>query len=103
MALEDCEDAYGFPPYADLEPFLTRWAGRDLRPDERQIIAAALGDQPTTLIRREARDWWSRIGELYLWNGSQHPNGTHPNGTHPNGSHPNGTTSRSVAAAPESA
>ena len=68
MALEDCEDAYGFPPYAALEPFLTTSDGRDLRPEEQQIIADGLGTRPTTLIRRQARDWWSRIGELYVWN-----------------------------------
>jgi hypothetical protein len=75
MALEDCEDAYGFPPYAHLEPFLTTWGGRDLRPAEQQIIAAALGDRPTMLIRREARDWWQRIGELYVWNNGKHTDG----------------------------
>jgi dolichol-phosphate mannosyltransferase len=66
-AIEDCEDAYGFPPYAALEPFLSSCNGRDLRRAEQQIIATALGDRPTTLIRRQARDWWSRIGELYVW------------------------------------
>jgi dolichol-phosphate mannosyltransferase len=64
MALDDCADAYGFPPYAELEPFLTTCWGRDLRPEERDIIASGLADQPATLIRREARDWWSRIREL---------------------------------------
>lgn len=71
LALEDCEDAYGFPPYAALEPFLTTCDGRNLRPEEQQIIADGLGTRPTTLIRRQARDWWARIGELSVW--SRHP------------------------------
>jgi dolichol-phosphate mannosyltransferase len=93
MALEDCEDAYGFPPYAALEPFLTTCGGRDLRPEEQQIIADGLGTRPTTLIRREARDWWSRIGELYALNrytpdheqrkGTQSTNGTGSTGHGP--------------------
>jgi hypothetical protein len=65
MAREDCEDAYGFPPYADLEPFLISANGGNLRPAEDAIIAHGLSSCPTLLIRREARDWWWRISELY--------------------------------------
>jgi hypothetical protein len=66
MALEDCEDAYGFPPYREMEPFLTTWNGQDLRPIERRIIGGALATCPTRLIRREGRDWWARVIELYV-------------------------------------
>jgi putative flippase GtrA len=66
IALEDCEDAYGFPPYRELEPALTTWGGEDLRKRERQIIAQALQRCPTTLVSRRRRDWSARIAELYV-------------------------------------
>jgi hypothetical protein len=66
IALEDCEDAYGFPPYRALEPILTTWGGQDLRELERQIIAHALERCPTTLVSRRRRDWGKRIAELYV-------------------------------------
>jgi dolichol-phosphate mannosyltransferase len=66
MALEDCEDAYGFPPYRALEPFLTTMGGRDLREAERHILRQALGGCPTTVISRRQRNWWPRIVELYV-------------------------------------
>jgi dolichol-phosphate mannosyltransferase len=66
IALEDCEDAYGFPPYRELEPLLTTWGGEDLRTRERQIIAQALEHCPTTLVSRRRRDWGARIAELFV-------------------------------------
>jgi dolichol-phosphate mannosyltransferase len=66
IALEDCEDAYGFPPYRELEPVLATWGGQDLRHRERQIIAQALEHCPTTLVSRRRRDWGARIAELFV-------------------------------------
>jgi len=62
--LRNCEDAYGFPPYAALAPFLYFWNGEDLRRMEREIIAEALAGCPATLIRRQTRDWWQQLPAL---------------------------------------
>ncbi len=57
-------DAYGFPPYSALEPFLCRTEAVDLRARERQIVARALGERPARCIRRRSMDWARRIAEL---------------------------------------
>jgi dolichol-phosphate mannosyltransferase len=56
--LTNCADAYGFPPYAQIEGFLHGGNGRDLRADERAIIAAALAGVRTTLLQSRTMDWW---------------------------------------------
>jgi dolichol-phosphate mannosyltransferase len=63
-ALANCDDAYGFPPYRELEPFLTIWDGQDLRATERRMIGEALGRCATTLVRSQSYNWWPRIAEL---------------------------------------
>jgi len=62
--LSNCEDAYGFPPYAALAPFLYFWNGEDLRIMERDIIKEALASCPATLIRSQTRSWWERVPSL---------------------------------------
>jgi hypothetical protein len=62
--LRNCEDAYGFPPYAQLAPFLYSWNGEDLRITERDIISQALAGCPATLIRSQTRNWWERLPAL---------------------------------------
>jgi putative flippase GtrA len=62
--LRNCEDAYGFPPYAQLAPFLYSWNGEDLRGIERDIISQALAGCPATLIRSQTRNWWERLPAL---------------------------------------
>ncbi len=70
--LSNCEDAYGFPPYASIEGFLRSRNGTDLRDVEREIVALALGGLPATLLRSETMDWWLRLpGVVNDWNG--HP------------------------------
>jgi dolichol-phosphate mannosyltransferase len=59
--LENCADAYGFPPYHAIEHFLNNGGGRDLRIDERQIIADALDGVGTTLLRSSTMDWWREL------------------------------------------
>lgn len=59
--LENCEDAYGFPPYRAIEGFLHSYDGKDLKRAEREIIASALGDRPATLLESETMDWWERL------------------------------------------
>ena len=64
ILLSNCEDAYGFPPYAALEPFLYFWNGDYLRIMESDIIKEALASCPATLIRSETRSWWERLPSL---------------------------------------
>ncbi|MGB0388025.1 MAG: glycosyltransferase [Ardenticatenaceae bacterium] len=59
--LENCEDAYGFPPYEQIASFLYGSNGRDLRKVERQIIAQAIEGLSATLLRSENYDWGERI------------------------------------------
>jgi hypothetical protein len=61
VLLQNCEDAYGFPPYEALKEFLYIRNGEDLREKEHGIIRQALGELPATVIRSSNFDWWSRI------------------------------------------
>jgi glycosyltransferase involved in cell wall biosynthesis len=61
ILLANCEDAYGFPPYEVIAPFLQRHNGTDLRAVERSIIEDALDGVPATLVRSETMDWWQRL------------------------------------------
>ena len=61
VLLQNCEDAYGFPPYDALKEFLYLRSGMDLREKEHEIIRKALGTLPATVIRSNTYDWWSRI------------------------------------------
>ena len=61
VLLQNCEDAYGFPPYEDLKEFLYCQDGVDLREKEHAIIRQALGNLPATVIRSSSLDWWSQI------------------------------------------
>ncbi|MPZ23777.1 MAG: glycosyltransferase [Dehalococcoidia bacterium] len=60
----NCEDAYGFPPYHDIESFLHSSNGRDLKALERSIVARALSGLPTTLLSSSTMDWWKRVPAL---------------------------------------
>jgi len=61
ILLQNCEDAYGFPPYEDLKEFLYMADGEDLRKKEHAIIRQALGELPATAIRSSTLDWWRQI------------------------------------------
>jgi hypothetical protein len=61
ILLQNCEDAYGFPPYEDLREFLYNDNGVDLREIEHAIIRQALGEIPATAIRSSNLDWWHQI------------------------------------------
>jgi dolichol-phosphate mannosyltransferase len=66
--MSNCEDAYGFPPYSAIEGSLRRRNGSDLKQVERAIVASALGGLPTSLLRSETMDWWSRLpGVVSRW------------------------------------
>ena len=55
--MSNCEDAYGFPPYAAIEGSLRRRNGSDLKQVERAIVASALSGLPASLLRSETMDW----------------------------------------------
>ena len=62
--LANCEDAYGFPPYAAIEHVLHSSNGDDWRSVERGIIARALAPTTATLLRSECMDWFERLPAL---------------------------------------
>src|SRR5262249_41457614 len=62
--LENCEDAYGFPPYPTIAHFLHSRDGATLRDVERATIARALHGVDATLLRSETMDWASRLGAV---------------------------------------
>jgi hypothetical protein len=61
ILLSNCEDAYGFPPYADIEGFLCSLYGSNLHARERRIVAAAFSDCPAVLLRSRKYAWADRI------------------------------------------
>jgi len=61
VLLQNCEDAYGFPPYEDIKEFLYMDNGVDLRVKEHEIIRQALGQLPATVIRSSTMNWWAQI------------------------------------------
>lgn len=61
VLLQNCEDAYGFPPYESIKEFLYCHEGYDLHEKETEIIRQALGNLPATVIRSNTMAWWSQI------------------------------------------
>jgi len=61
ILLENCEDAYGFPPYAEIKHLLYQTSERDLRPIERATVTSALAGLPAVLLRSSTRNWWQLI------------------------------------------
>ena len=61
ILLENCEDAYGFPPYEQLETLLHSISDDDLRERERGIIEAALRTVPATLLSSSTMGWAEAI------------------------------------------
>jgi dolichol-phosphate mannosyltransferase len=64
ILLANCEDAYGFPPYAEIELLLHGRNGSNLRGVERATIASALGKVPAILLKSETMDWHRRVVAL---------------------------------------
>jgi dolichol-phosphate mannosyltransferase len=62
--LENSDDAYAFPPYPSIAPFLIAGDGRDLQGTEREIVARALAGIPATLLKSSARTWWRDVPAL---------------------------------------
>ena len=61
VLLQNCEDAYGFPPYENIKEFLYCVYGYDLHEKEQEIINQALGLLPAKVIRSNTLNWWSQI------------------------------------------
>ena len=64
ILLDNCEDAYGFPPYHLIEDFLLGSSGDDLRAVERQILAGAFEGVAAALLSSTQLDWATRIPAL---------------------------------------
>jgi putative flippase GtrA len=62
--MENCDDAYGFPPYPVIQDFLHSRHGADLRGAERRTTAAALAGIPSLLLKSSTMDWWQRLPRL---------------------------------------
>jgi putative flippase GtrA len=62
--LENCEDAYGFPPYPTIEHFLHSRDGACLKDVERSIVERALHGVEATLLRSETMDWAARLAAV---------------------------------------
>jgi dolichol-phosphate mannosyltransferase len=61
ILFENCEDAFGFPPYSKIEAFLQGMNGHDLKDAERQVVNSAFGNVPATLIASSTMDWWQKL------------------------------------------
>lgn len=61
ILMTNCEDAYGFPPYAQIEGFLRSRNGSDLQVVERAIVGQALATIPATVLRSSVMDWAQRL------------------------------------------
>lgn len=61
ILLDNCADAFGFPPYSSLERLLLAASDEDLRTKEQGIVAAAIRGLPVMLMRSESLDWAERI------------------------------------------
>lgn len=57
ILLENCEDAYGFPPYDALVKLLHGMSDIDLKATERSIIAQALEGRETRVVRSSNLGW----------------------------------------------
>jgi hypothetical protein len=64
ILLDNCEDAYGFPPYHLIEDFLLGSSADDLRSVERQILAGAFEGVAAALLSSTRLDWATRIPSL---------------------------------------
>ncbi len=57
ILLENCEDAFGFPPYKSLETLLHTCSGYDLRFVEQEIIRRGLAKAETSMFSSPSLGW----------------------------------------------
>ena len=64
ILMDNCEDAYGFPPYPLIEHFFHSRMGKDLKSTEREIVRRALDGVPATLLKSPTRDWYLMLPQV---------------------------------------
>ncbi len=62
--LANCEDSYGFPPYADIKEHLYLTPTGDLRDNERRIVSTAMERCPSIVMRSETRNWFQMLPDF---------------------------------------
>jgi hypothetical protein len=65
IILENCADAYGFPPYTHLEQFLHERSDLDLVAAESALIRATIERRPATLLSSSSRNWYLSLPEIF--------------------------------------
>jgi dolichol-phosphate mannosyltransferase len=70
VLMQNCEDAYGFPPYDSIKDFLFSANNLDLQATERAIVAHALSQHPTLVIRSTKMDWAQRMADMLTSSGA---------------------------------
>jgi hypothetical protein len=64
VLMENCEDAFGFPPYSYIEEFLQGLNGGNLRLAERAVVESALATVSASVLGSSTMDWWRRLPAL---------------------------------------
>jgi hypothetical protein len=64
VLMENCEDAFGFPPYSYIEEFLQGLNGGNLRVAERAVVESALASVSASVLGSSTMDWWRRLPAL---------------------------------------
>jgi dolichol-phosphate mannosyltransferase len=69
VLMENCEDAFGFPPYSYIEEFLQGINGGNLQLAERAVVESALASVSASVLGSSTMDWWRRLPALGSVNG----------------------------------
>ena len=64
VLMENCEDAFGFPPYSYIEEFLQGLNGGNLRLAERAVVESAMATVSASVLGSSTMDWWRRLPAL---------------------------------------
>jgi dolichol-phosphate mannosyltransferase len=64
VLMENCEDAFGFPPYSHIEEFLQGLNGGNLKHAERAIVESAFSTVTARVIGSSTMDWWQELPSL---------------------------------------
>ena len=62
--MENCDDAYGFPPYPVIQDHLHRGTAPTCAGSNDARPPAALTGLPSLLLRSSTMDWWQRLPRL---------------------------------------
>jgi dolichol-phosphate mannosyltransferase len=64
VLMENCEDAFGFPPYSYIEEFLQGINGGNLKQAERAVVESAFATVPAKVVGSSTMDWWQQLPPL---------------------------------------